>query len=460
MTYTPFIIVGMPRTGSNLLFTTLQQHPAIAAYSELFHPMLGERSGRHAIRRDGAALYYGGDADPISFLRRWVWTDDAADYRAIGFKIFAEYLRGKPTGGLLERLKEEVPGLHVVHITRANYFDVFVSRLVANKTGSWISYREDRPSGDALGKMHLAISQEAATLFFRAMEWADTYIESLFLAGPYLRVDYERLAQDVQGQASAVFDYLGVGKSPVQMAIRKQLTVRKEDLVANYQELRRHYSGTPYEAFFASESDTPSSAATASGEGHFNAAVNDQSGNAKAASHSLEWLDEAISTAVNGGLIPGQSAGALANAHVFRRAEPDVLGTLPRSTAARGNLEAVNGAAVAPRTDVTLPSGAAISLRGWCCRAEGIAMAVDHRYFFLESRNPAVRYYAHVESRLRRDDVAAAVKLADSITRFSGFDFVADLRQVAPGRYRLGVVHEAGGVRYEFLFKHRVTIAS
>ncbi|HET9762545.1 MAG TPA: sulfotransferase [Casimicrobiaceae bacterium] len=460
MTYTPFIIVGMPRTGSNLLFTTLRQHRAIAAYSELFHPMLGERSGRHAIRRDGAALYYGGDADPVDFLRRWVWTGGAGDYRAIGFKIFAEYLRCKPTGRLLERLTEEVPGLHVVHIRRANYFDVFVSRLVATKTGSWISYREDTPSGDALGKMHLAIREEAATRFFRAMEWADAYIESLFRGCAYLRVDYERLAQDVQGQATAVFDYLGVGKCPVEMATRKQLTVRKEDLVANYHELRRHYSGTAYEAFFASDSDTPTSAVAARREGHVNVAVNDQSANGNASSRSLEWLDEAISTAVNGGLIPGQPAGSAANGHVFRRAETDVLATLPRSTAARGNLEAVNGAAVAPRTDLTLPAGAAISLRGWCCRAEGVEMVGDQRYFFLEGRNPAVRYYAQVESRIRRDDVAAAVKLADSITRFNGFDFVADFRQVAPGRYRLGVAHEAGGVRYEFLFKHRLTIAS
>src|SRR5574337_720820 len=79
--------------------------------------------------------------------------------------------------------------------------------------------------------------QEAAAHFFRAMEWADAYIESLFLGGPYLRVDYERLAQNVQAQADVVFDYLGVGKRPVETATRKQLTVPKEDLVVNYHEL-------------------------------------------------------------------------------------------------------------------------------------------------------------------------------------------------------------------------------
>jgi hypothetical protein len=108
MTYKPFIIAGMPRSGSTLLLTTIQQHPAILAYSELFHAVIGERSGTHAIRRDGAALYFdAASADPIDFLKRWVWTDSNAGYRAIGFKIFAEYVRAKSTDRLLERLRSK-----------------------------------------------------------------------------------------------------------------------------------------------------------------------------------------------------------------------------------------------------------------------------------------------------------------------------------------------------------------
>jgi len=458
VTYTPFIIVGMPRTGSNLLFTTIQQHPAISAYSELFHPMLGERSGRHAIRCDGAALYFDGTADPMDFLKRWVWTDGAGDRRAIGFKIFAEYLRGKSTTGLLERLKEEVPGLHALHIGRANYFDVFVSRLVATKTGSWISYRGDAPSGDPMADLRLLISPEAATRFFRAMEWADAYIERLFLGGPYLRVDYERLAQNVQAQADAVFDYLGVGKSPVETTIRKQLTVRKEDLVVNYHELRRHYSGTPYESFFVVQGDAPACGGTATV--HSTGRWNGHAPGGNPSSRSVEWLDEAISSAVDGGLIPAQSPQAVPNLHTFRRAEPDVLGTLSRSTAARGDLEVVNGVGVAACAALTLASGTAAFFRGWSCRTEAVDAPVESRHFFLQRRDGAVRYYAHVRSHVQRDDVAAAVTLPDRMRQFSGFHFVADLRQVPPGRYRLGVAHKAGNVRYEFVFKHKLIIVS
>ena len=458
MTYKPFIIVGMPRTGSNLLFTTLQQHRAIAAYSELFHPLIGERSGRHAIRRDGAALYFDPSADPLGFLRCWVWTEEAARYRAVGFKIFPEYLRSESTRRLLERLRDEVPGLHVLHIRRANYFDVFVSRLVADKTGSWITYREDVASGDPLANTRLVISPETAERFFRAMKWADAYLESLFVGIPCLRVDYARLARDVQSEATAVFDYLAVGTIPVDPAIRKQLTVPKRDLVSNYDELARHFSGTPYEWFFAAEGDAAASAAAARTGEDFHARPDDGVPAGKPSWDSLDWLDDQVASAVKGGLVPGQPPEPAADVHIFRRAEPDVLETRPRSTAARAHLEAVNGAPVAARADLTLWAGTSASFGGWSCRTDALEVAGDIRYFFLQGRDPPVRYYARVDSRIQRDDVAAAVKLPASIARFSGFDFVADLQQVPPGRYRLGVAHEAGNGRYEFVFKHRVIV--
>ncbi len=109
MTYKPFIIVGMPSTGSTFLLTTIQQHPAILAYGELSHPAIGERSRTHAIRRDGAALVFDAEsADPIDFPKGWVWTDSNAGYGAIGFKIFAEYVRPQSTdGSALDQPKEE-----------------------------------------------------------------------------------------------------------------------------------------------------------------------------------------------------------------------------------------------------------------------------------------------------------------------------------------------------------------
>lgn len=326
-------------------------------------------------------------------------------------------------------------------------------------TGSWISYRGDGPSSGRVANMRLAISQEAATQFFRAMEWADAYIEGLFLGGPYLRVDYECLAQNVQAQADVVFDYLGVGKRPVETALRKQLTVPKEDLVANYHELLRHFSGTPYESFFVAEGDAPGSGAPATA-GSCDGRLNHPGPDGNLSSGSLEWLDEAVSAAMKGALIQGPSPQSVANLHAFRRTEPDALGRRPRSTAAHGNLERTNGVVVAARADLTLSAAAAASFGGWCCPAPAVDAPEDSRYFFLEGLDQAVRYHARVQSRVQRDDVAAAMKASDWITRFSGFDFVADLRQVPPGRYRLGVACEARGVGYEFVFRHRVTVVS
>jgi LPS sulfotransferase NodH len=187
MTYNPFLIAGMPRTGSNLLATTIRQHPAVLAHNELFHPVVGERSGTHAIRREGTAVYFDEQSgDPIDFLRRWVWNDRNAGYRAVGFKVFVEYVRAPSTSRLLERLQEEIEGLRVLHIRRANYLDVYISRLVANKTQQWISYAENDPAGEDAREIRLSIFPEAAARFFQAMDQADTYIEGLFGGERYL----------------------------------------------------------------------------------------------------------------------------------------------------------------------------------------------------------------------------------------------------------------------------------
>ena len=85
----------------------------------------------------------------------------------------------------------------------------------------------------------------------------------------------------------------------------------------------------------------------------------------------------------------------------------------------------------------------------------------DSRYFFLERGDGQLRYYVHVPSRIQRDDVAgAAPELPNWVTRFSGFDFVADLQHLQPGEYRLGVVHETEGAWYEFVFANRLRVVS
>jgi hypothetical protein len=146
--------------------------------------------------------------------------------------------------------------------------------------------------------------------------------------------------------------------------------------------------------------------------------------------------------------------------YTFLPGDPEALLILPRlREAARGNLDKVNG--VMAYEDLTLRRGAAILLEGWCCRTEEANGRADSRYFFLECTGEELRYYAHVPSRIQRDDVAAAApELPDWATRFSGFDFLADLRHLQPGEYRFGVVHEAGGVRYEFVFPNRLTVIS
>lgn len=59
----PFIIVGMPRTGSSLLRLSLACLPEIMIARELFHKLESERKNRHFIKKKKTVRYYykGGD---------------------------------------------------------------------------------------------------------------------------------------------------------------------------------------------------------------------------------------------------------------------------------------------------------------------------------------------------------------------------------------------------------------
>ncbi|MFN3465334.1 MAG: sulfotransferase [Terricaulis sp.] len=246
---TPFVIVGLPRTGSTLLRTGLSQHPDIRAYGELLHEHSDQRLGPHAIVRGEEKIAYR-DAleDAVAFLKREVFFHPDETAQAIGFKLFAEYVRGEGTKDLFQRLKEELPRLKVVHIVRSNYLDALVSREVAQRTKSWVSYAGAETP--AVETPRIRIHPLDALRFFAQYERGDQQLAEAFGGENYVRVDYDTLTQDYSTVINQVYAHLGVGPFEPKQAVKKQLTKRTDDTLENFGELRRHFRGTAYGKYF------------------------------------------------------------------------------------------------------------------------------------------------------------------------------------------------------------------
>jgi LPS sulfotransferase NodH len=129
-----FVVVAARRTGSNLLCTLLDSHPAILCHHELFNPRgifcaLSVRQGTFDLgsleRRD---------EDPTAFLDR-VWREPRG-HACVGFKM---------TCGQAEPVLEHVlrdSGVRKIVLRRRNRVKTWVSEQVAERLGQWEVYDE------------------------------------------------------------------------------------------------------------------------------------------------------------------------------------------------------------------------------------------------------------------------------------------------------------------------------
>jgi LPS sulfotransferase NodH len=129
-----FVVVAARRTGSNLLCTLLDSHPAILCHHELFNP----RGIFTALSLRQGAMDLGPierrDQDPTAFLDQ-VWREPRG-HACVGFKM---------TRGQAEPILEQVlddTGVRKIVLRRRNRVKTWVSERVAERLDEWEVYDE------------------------------------------------------------------------------------------------------------------------------------------------------------------------------------------------------------------------------------------------------------------------------------------------------------------------------
>jgi LPS sulfotransferase NodH len=237
---TRFIILGHGRTGSNLLGSSLNLHPRVAVSDELFHDSEEKRSAWA-----GTGRYWRDGEDPIPFLEETVYSPRPdARILAAGFRIF--YYHVKDDRRVWEYLAAD-ESVRIVHLSRRNLFECFVSRCVALKTGEWKRTAKDAPA--ALLEP-FEIDVDTCRTYFDSItayrEWARSY----FAAHPRHDLYYEDLVADFQSNVDGVFRFLDVEPVATRMVYEKQARIPVCEQVSNYAILRGVFGSTPYEGFF------------------------------------------------------------------------------------------------------------------------------------------------------------------------------------------------------------------
>ena len=241
--YVRFIILGRSRTGSNLLRSLLNAHGGVEAYGEIFRnrdAMDWDHIGYLRSPRMQRMLLN----DPTGFVERRVFRRYPEGIGAVGFKIFY-YHAGEGSWATIWPYLGARLDIRVIHMTRRNILETHLSRKRAEITDSWVN-----TSGQLEQSPAIVLEYEECLADFERTRALEQKYDGLFADHSKLRLTYEDLARDYASEIRRVFGFLDLPEEAVRPGIFRQNHRPLREAISNYSELKRKFSGSPWESFF------------------------------------------------------------------------------------------------------------------------------------------------------------------------------------------------------------------
>lgn len=159
--------------------------------------------------------------------------------KAVGCKVFYDYFDDPLLSQALDYLLK-MPELHVIHLTRQNLLESYISLLQARSSQQWTG------SGEQVSvKIYIPDCIE----YFRSMEETQTRCERTFSGQPMLHITYEDLTTRKDQTLKQVTEFLQVPDQTLGSVLEKQAKGGLADRITNYGEVNDALKGTPWESF-------------------------------------------------------------------------------------------------------------------------------------------------------------------------------------------------------------------
>lgn len=245
---TRFAIVGVQRTGTTWIRTTLNDHPSILALGEVFLYSHGRFPFRRSAGADVAQSYRRFVEASGSRRLRHVFNRTGLvgqylqeiysqpGYEAIGFKMMRTQCGPFPM--VIDFLKQE--HIHIIHVVRRNVLKTLISRETARQRQ--LFHAEDSVPVRKVtldpGSLRPALDRISADNEF----WKRTFGRS-----NYVELVYEDFVADKSVRLQAIYDFLSVTPDhEVSSGLVKINPETLSEVVANFSEVHRALVATPY----------------------------------------------------------------------------------------------------------------------------------------------------------------------------------------------------------------------
>jgi LPS sulfotransferase NodH len=225
--YERFIILGQERTGSNLLLLLLSSHPNARTFGEVFNP--SEDVRRRSI---GPARPPDLAENPAEYLANCIYRAYPEHIRAVGFKLFYSHARNKEWKAAWAYLRRT--GVRVIHITRRNLLDRYLSLQLALSSEEWIAL----DGNESTYYEPIPLNAKACLRDFQRSVSLQQRMDQFFVHNPKLTVIYEDLCNDMTGECQRVQAFLGLEPMTLSSTLKKQRTQSKREIIANFDDLK------------------------------------------------------------------------------------------------------------------------------------------------------------------------------------------------------------------------------
>jgi len=142
---------------------------------------------------------------------------------------------------LFDYLKSE-KDIRIIHLRRENLLDVVLSMELAKRTGKFV--------GDHYNIGPVEIDPKYCHRQFEVIKASEELCRSAFQGPRCIEITYQQLSSDTSAALKKLQDFLNVGPINATSHYKKQNKDAPGVAISNYEELKAHFDGTPFERYF------------------------------------------------------------------------------------------------------------------------------------------------------------------------------------------------------------------
>lgn len=240
--YEKFIILSMPRSGSNYLSYLLHDHPQIISFGEVYDKSVIWSQPEKIWLQGKPILKKIRDYFPMVFLKLFIFSRYPRSISAVGLRFFYQQVEYFPSVfNYLLRQND----LKIIHLKRRNILDNLVSLKIALKTDIWISLKQKKEPN-----VKIRLSYQVCLNYFINTEKLWKKYDKEFRDFSKIDVYYEDLCQNPQKELERVLSLLGVPYRRLFCPLRKQNIRSLRNVIINYDELKEKFVHSKWGHFF------------------------------------------------------------------------------------------------------------------------------------------------------------------------------------------------------------------